>query len=147
MASVRPSAGPTVPQLMTAVKQLKPSELHEFQRRLAEWRQQSGVPTEQETELIQACKVRLSVAAENHLKKLIAKSERGELSAKKLQEYRSLAKRAESLEVTRLAALTQLARLWCESVPVVLDTIGWEDEDEAQGHPARATKTGARSRR
>jgi hypothetical protein len=127
MASVRLSAGPKVPQLMTAVKQLDSNELLEFQCRLAEWRQQNGMETQQETELIQACKIRLSVADEKRIKKLIAKSERGDLSAKELEEYRSLAKRAESLAVTKLAALTQLARLWCQTVPVVMETIGWED--------------------
>ena len=147
MAAVRDSSGSTVPQLMRAVKQLNSSDLQEFQHRFAEWRQQNGTQTEEETALMQACKARLARCRRRSLRELIAKSERGELRPKELQEYRGLARRAEILEATRLAALTQLARLWGQPVGVVMEAIGWEGADEAESHSARPAKTGARSRR
>jgi len=135
---------------MTAVKQLTPTALHEFQRQFAEWRQQSDALNEEETALVQACKAGLSADDEGQLRKLIAKSERGTLRPKELQDYRSLVQKAQRLDATRVAALTQLARLWGKPVRVVMEAIGWdveEKEDGTSGHPARPAKAGARSRR
>lgn len=85
---------------------------------------------------------------ERQLKKLTAKSERRALSPKDLVDYRILVRRAERLDATRLAALTELARRWGKPVRVVMETIGWqESEDETTGHPPRPPKAGARSRR
>jgi hypothetical protein len=146
MASAQAS-GSAVPQLMATVKQLTPDELREFKRRFAEW-QDNGGQADEETALIQACHVRLPEEDEHRLKKLIAKSERGALRPNELADYRALVRRAEKLDVTRLAALTQLARRWGKPVRVVMQAIGWEGgEDDTTSHPTRPSKTGARPRR
>lgn len=139
MASMQPSAGSTVPKLMTTVEQLTPAELREFKRQFAEWQQNNGGQSEEESALVEACRARLSSADERRVKKLIAKSERGTLSPKELEDYRSLVRRAERLDATRLTALTQLARRWGKPVRIVMESIGWEGSgDETTGHPARA---------
>jgi hypothetical protein len=56
--------------------------------------------------------------------------------------------RAQALDATRLAALTQLTRLWNKPVRDVMKIIGWESgEDEKASHPTRRPKAGAQSRR
>jgi hypothetical protein len=98
--------------------------------------------------LVEACTARLAPAEERQLKKLIAKSERGTLSAKELELYRTLVRRAEILDGTRLAALTELARRWDKPVRAVMDIVGWEDgKDETTGRPARGAKASPRTRR
>ncbi len=143
MSSVPSATRTSIPQLMAEIEHLNATDLIEFQRRFAKWQQEHAGQTQEETALVQACKARLADDDEARLKALIAKSERGTLQAKDLQDYRRLARRAEKLEATRLAALTKLAQLWCKPVREVMDVIGWESEDEAPRHP----KEGSRSRR
>jgi hypothetical protein len=148
MASAQSSADSTVPQLMASVMQLTPAELREFKRRFAKWQQEHGGQADNEAALIQACKSRLTAADDRRLNKLIAKSERESLSADELEDYRTLVRKSERLDATRLAALTQLATQWGKPVRAVMRAIGWEGgEDEAASHPARAAKTGARPSR
>lgn len=148
MAAGQPSAERTVPELMTTVMQLTPVELREFKRRFTEWQLQNHEQIADETELVDACKSRLSPADERQLKKLVRRSERGTLRSAELQDYQRLVRRAEHVDATRLAALTELARRWGKPVRAVMETIGWEgSEDETQGGPARPAKARARSRR
>ena len=130
MASTQASAGPTVPQLMTTVRRLSPAELREFKRRFADWQEQNGGQADEDVALVRACQARLSANDERRLKKLIAKSERATLSSRDLADYRLLVRRAERLDTTRLAALTQLARRWDKPVRAVMDTIGWEGGED-----------------
>ena len=95
----------TAEQVIAVVKQLSPAELRKFARRFTEWRQGS-----KETALVQATKARLSSADERRFKRLTAKSEQGTLTCKELEEYRSLARQAEQLDVKRTEALVELAR-------------------------------------
>jgi hypothetical protein len=148
MASAQATGRSTVPQLMRTVKELAPAELSDFKRRFARWQQQNGGRDEEQAALVQTCQARLRAADERRLRRLIAKSERGILSAAELADYRALVRQAERLDTTRLTALTELARRWGKPVHVVMATIGWEGgEDETESHPARRAKTGARSRR
>jgi hypothetical protein len=119
MASMHATAKPTVPELMTTVKQLTPIELREFKRQFAAWQLQNGDLIDEEKALIHACQIRLENSDERRLKRLIAKSERGALSPQELDDYRALVQRAERLDATRLAALTQLARLWGKPVGTI----------------------------
>jgi 5-methylcytosine-specific restriction endonuclease McrA len=97
---------------MTSVKRLTPAELRQFERQFAEWQEQKGGRSKEEEALVQACMARLPTAEERRLKKLIAKSEGGALSSDELEDYRSLVRRAERLDATRLTALMQLSRRW-----------------------------------
>jgi hypothetical protein len=148
MAAAQMSAQRTVPELMTTVMQLTPVELREFQRRFAEWQLQNQGQASDEAALVQACTARMAAADERRLKKLVTKSERGTLRPKELEDYRALVRRSETVEATRLAALTELARRWDKPVRMVMETIGWEGgADETASHPARPAKAGPRSRR
>jgi hypothetical protein len=111
---------------MTAVQQLSPDELREFERRFAAWQQQHSKRMDEESVLIQATKVRLPAADEQRLKRLIAESERGTLTPQELDEYRTLAQRAEQLDVMRVEALAELVQRHGKPVRVLKEEIGWE---------------------
>jgi hypothetical protein len=116
----------TVEQLINAVKQLSPAEWREFQRQLTKWRKQNGKQEKTEAALIQATQARLPIADERRFKRLIAKSERGTLTAKELEQYRALAQQAERLNVTRLEALAELVKRRGKPAQIVMQEIGWE---------------------
>jgi hypothetical protein len=81
---------------------------------------------DEETALIQAAKVRLPAADERRFERLIAKSERGTLTPKELDEYRMLAQRAEQLDATRVEALAELVQRRGKPAHVIMQEIGWE---------------------
>ena len=144
MASAHSTRRSVVPRLMATVRQLTPAELREFKRRFADWQQASG----EEAALVDVCRSRLPAADERRLNTLISKSERDALRPPELQEYRRLVRRAEKLDATRLAALTQLASRWGQPVPHVMQIVGWEGGDEeATRHPAGLAKARPRSGR
>lgn len=144
MPTVQVPAQMTVEHLMAAVKQLSPAELREFKRRFTQWQEQDSKQADEEAALIQATKARLPAADERRFKRLIAKSERGTLTPKELEEYRSLAQQAERLNVTRVEALAELVRRRGKPVRVIMREIGWEGGDEgASSHPARRATAGA----
>ena len=90
-------------------------------------RQQAELPQIDEgTALIQAAQVRLSAVDERRLERLIAKSERGTLTPKELDEYRTLAQRAEQLDATRVEALAELVQRRGKPARVIMQEIGWE---------------------
>ncbi|NOT59340.1 MAG: hypothetical protein HOP19_03845, partial [Acidobacteria bacterium] len=64
------------------------------------------------------------------LKGLIRKSERATLTAAELKEYQQLAKQSQTLDVKRIAALTQLAQLRGQSVDTVKPQINWRAGDD-----------------
>jgi hypothetical protein len=88
MASVPDSAGWSVEQLLATVEQLSPEE----------------------AALVRAARSRLPAQAERRLRRLIARSERGQLTAKELADYQSLAQQAQQIDVIRAEALAELAR-------------------------------------
>lgn len=138
MPTVQAPVQLTVEHLLSAAKQLSPEELGEFTRQLAEW-QRNGIhakPSEislrrlradDEAGLIQATQARLPQADEQRLKQLSAKSERGTLTEKELEEYRALAQQAEQLDVKRTEALAELVKLSDKPVHAVMEKIGWEE--------------------
>lgn len=148
MASAHSRTGSAVPQLMATVKQLAPAELRDFKRQFAAWQQANGGQADEEAALLQACLARLPAADERRLKTLIGKSERGALRPTELKEFRSLVRRAERLDASRLSALAQVACRWGKPVHEVLEIVGWESGDEAATrHTAGTAKARARSRR
>ncbi len=126
MSTMQVSAQSTVECLFQMVKQLPPAELGEFTQRFVEWQEQNSMQMKEEAALIRATQARLPAADERRLKRLIAKSERGTLTPKELEGYRSLAQQAEQLNVTRVEALAELVRRWGKPVRVIMQEIGWE---------------------
>lgn len=120
----------TVEHLMAAIRQLSPAELREFTQQFAQWQEQNGKQVDDEAALIEATKARLPAADKRRLKRLMAKSERGTLTPKELDEYRALAQQAERLNVTRVEALAELVRRRGEPVRALMQEIGWEGGDD-----------------
>jgi hypothetical protein len=109
----------SVEQLLEAVEHLSPAEQQEFQRRLAARQGMNGTPGADEEALIRAARTRLPAPAERRLRRLSARSERGQLTPRQLAEYQSLAQEAERIDAVRLEALVELARLRNQSVQAV----------------------------
>jgi hypothetical protein len=130
MPTVLVPAQLTVKHLMAAVKQLSPADLHEFTQQFTAWQKRNSKQADEETALIQLTKARLPAAEARRLKQLIAKSERGTLTPKELDEYRALAQRAEQLNVMRVEALAELVRQQGQPVNVVMEAIGWESGED-----------------
>jgi hypothetical protein len=125
MPTVEVPAELTVEHLMTAVRRLSPAEWREFKRQLDEWQAQNGTHDEVDAELLQAAQARLPVGDERRLKRLIAKSERGALTPAELEEYRSLARQAEQLDVSRAAAMAELVRRRGKPAHIVMQELSW----------------------
>lgn len=130
MPTVQVPAQLTVEHLMEAVKQLSPDELREFTRQFAAWQEQHSKQTDEEAVLMQATKTHLPAADERRLKRLIARSERGTLTPKELDDYRTLAQQAERLNVTRVEALAELVQRRGKPVRVIMKEIGWESGED-----------------
>jgi hypothetical protein len=119
-----PGSGPwSVEQLLEAVEHLSPAEQREFQRRLAARHGTNGSPGPDEATLVRTAQARLSAAAERRLRRLIARSERGQLTPKELAEYQSLAEEAQRIDAARAEALAELARRRGQSVQAVKTAI------------------------
>ena len=143
MPTVQVSARSNVEQVMAVVKQMSPAELRDFMQQLASWQERNGGHGDEEATLIQNTQARLPVADERRLKRLIAKSERGMLTPKELEVYRSLAQKAERISVKRVEALAELVKRRGRPMRVIMREIGGESGDEAiSGHPARRTSSG-----
>jgi hypothetical protein len=112
-----------VDQLLEEVERLSPAEQRDFQRRLAARQAANGSPGPDEATLVRTARARLPAAAERRLQRLIAKSERGQLTPKELTDYQSLAQEAQRLDAARAVALAELARLRGQSVQAVQASI------------------------
>jgi hypothetical protein len=109
----------TIEQLLDAFAHLSPEEQREFQRRLAAGEGANGSSSAEDPALVQAARSRLSPAAERRLRKLIARSERGELTPKELAEYQALAAEAQRIDAARAEALVELARQRGQAIETV----------------------------
>ena len=135
MPTVLVPAQLTVKHLMVAVKQLSPAELHEFTLQFVAWQKHNSKrtddkQTDEEIALIQMTKAHLPATDTRRLKQLMAKSERGTLTPKELDEYRTLAQRTEQLNVTRVDALAELVRRQGQPVNIVMEAIGWKNGED-----------------
>jgi hypothetical protein len=126
MATLQPSVPLSVEELLGAVQQLSPAELHEFKRQFIAWENPNGRWPEEEAALVQAANARLPTTEERRLRPLTAKSEQCTLTQKELAQYRVLAQRAERLNASRAEALAELVRRRGQPARVVMEEIGWE---------------------
>jgi hypothetical protein len=120
-----------VEQLLEAVEQLSPAEQSEFQRRLASKQAANGSTDLEEATLIQAAQARLPAAAERRLRKLIARSERVQLTPQELADYQALAQEVQRIDAARVDALAKLSRRQgrpIQAVKAALDREGLTDE-------------------
>jgi hypothetical protein len=119
MATFSGSAALSVEQLLDAVEHLSPAEQREFQRRLAARQAPDGNSGPDEAALVRSARAHLPAAAERRLRRLIARSERGRLTAKELADYQSLAQEVQRIDARRAEALAELARRRGQSVRAV----------------------------
>ena len=110
MATVVPTQEPTLEQLVQAVRGLSPEERREFLRRVGEGQEQDGEGGPDEAALRQAAKAKLPTLAARRLKRLVAKSERGQLSPQELADYQELARQAQQIDAVRAQAMAKLVR-------------------------------------
>lgn len=99
----------SVAHLVERVRQLSPSSLRAFRRQLGAWGRENGSDPVDDF-FVEAARARLPEGVERRLKRLINKSERGILTATELAEYRTLAQRAEQIDVMRAAAMAELCQ-------------------------------------
>jgi hypothetical protein len=147
MDTVQVQAKLTFEQLVEAVRQLPRHKQKELARRIGEWqsnivtahkrngaatqtRKSTGRTSSAEAQLIEQTKADLPEQEKRRLKKLCAKSERGVLTASELAEYQELARRAEQIDVLRVKALAELARLRGQPLPAVMKDIGWKSAND-----------------
>lgn len=122
------SGSGSVEQLLEAVELLSPAEQREFLSRLADRQAANGSSRPDEATLVQTAQARLPAAAERRLRRLIARSERGQLTPRQLADYQSLAQQAQRIDAARAEALAELARRQGRSVQAV------KAELEREGH-------------
>ena len=79
--------------------------------------------------LIEAARARLPATDDRRLRRLIAASERGVLTPPQRKAYRTLARKAEQLDMLRLRALTELARRRAKPLRDVLADVLGGDAD------------------
>src|SRR5260370_22346516 len=96
-----------VDQLLTAIEQLSPTDLRELKRRLANLNGPTGSRTATVPALMQTAQARLPAVQANRLRRLIAKSESGTLTAKGVAEYQRLARQPEQLDPARTDPLAE----------------------------------------
>jgi hypothetical protein len=116
----------TVEHLMAVVKQLSPTELCEFMRQLAAWREQNGTQTDEEAALL-ACiekNSRLPAAEQRRFNHLRRKRQAETLTKPEEAELQAFWQRVEHMNVVRLEALTKLAQRRGADVRTVMRELG-----------------------
>jgi hypothetical protein len=130
MPTVQVPAQLSVEHLKAAVQQLPPNELQAFTAWLVVWQQTHHMQGNEDAALIEAIRMRLPAEDVKRLKRLIAKSERGALTPKELETYRSLAQQTEQLNVKRVEALAELARRQDKPANLIMQELGWESGED-----------------
>ncbi len=126
MPIVQVPAQLSVEHLMDAVRHLSPEELREFSRQFDRWQKKNGNGEVEEAKLIEATRERLPAVDERQLKRLAAKSERGTLTKKEIEERRALVEKAEQITLRRVEALAKLVKLRGKPARIVMKEIGWK---------------------
>jgi hypothetical protein len=119
-----------VETLLEAVKKLPPDKLAQFTASFTEWHESSEALTDDF--LIQQTKLSLRAVEQRRLATLAAKSERQELTADGLREFRALSQRAERINGTRVSALAELALRWNQPIQQVMTEIGWREPEHGR---------------
>jgi superfamily I DNA and/or RNA helicase len=120
----------SVDHLKAAAQQLSSDELQAFTAWLVAWQQKHYMLENEDAALIEAVKMRLPAEDVKRLKRLIAKSERGVLTPKELETYRTLAQQAEQLNAKRMEALAELARRQDKPANLIMQELGWESGED-----------------
>ena len=115
--------------MLEAVAHLSPAEQREFQRRLAGRQTPNGSAGPEEAALVRTARARLPAAAERRLRRLITKSERGQLSPSELTDYQSLAEEAQRIDAARAQALAELAHRRGQSVQEIKAAIAGRTDE------------------
>ena len=116
MASGSKTHSLSVEELLEAVAKLSPAERREFQDRFTAVEAGNGDARADETALVLAARARLPAALERRLRRLIARSERQQLTAKELADYQALTREVQRIDAVRAEALAELARRRNQSV-------------------------------
>lgn len=129
MPTVQVPAQLTVEHLMAAVKQLSPTEWHEFQQQLAAWQAQNGARAVPEVELIGCINAnsRLPAATQRCFNRLRRKRQAETLTPDEAAELQTLWQRVEAMNVARLQALTTLAQQRGTDVRTLMHNLGLTD--------------------
>jgi hypothetical protein len=131
MATVPARVRHTAEQLLTAVKELSPADLREFERQFGAWKQQNhGAGTDSAPdadEALLACVQENSSLApreQRRFNRLRRKGQAGTLTASERKELQALWRRVEDMNVARLRALAVLARRRGTDVKTLLRELG-----------------------
>lgn len=126
MPMVQVPAQLTVEHLMAAVKQLSPTEWHEFQQQLTAWQAQNGVREATEAELVTCINTnsRLPAATQRRFNRLRRKRQAETLTPAEAAELQTLWQRVEAMDVARLQALTTLAQRRGTDVKTLMRDLG-----------------------
>lgn len=129
MPTVQVSAQLTVEHLMAAVKQLSPTEWHEFQHQLATWQAQNGVQEATEAELLTHIHTnsRLPTIPQRRFDHLRRKRQAEALTPAEDEELQALWQRVEAMNVVRLQALSTLAQRRGTDVRTLMRDLGVAD--------------------
>jgi hypothetical protein len=119
----------TVEHLMAAVKQLSPTEWHEFQQQLAAWQAQNGGREATEAELVTCIHTnsRLPAAPQRRFNHLRRKRQAETLTPAEAEELQALWQRVEAMNVVRLQALSTLAQRRGTDVRILMHDLGVVD--------------------
>lgn len=123
---------PTAENLLTAVKQLPPTELRKFERKFQAWRKQNG--KHEEAALLASIKEnsRLPDVEQKRYERLRRKCERRTLTEKELAEYQSLLQKLEARNVKRVEALIALAKKRGTTLRGIMAELGLKGGDDAE---------------
>lgn len=115
MATAHAPAKQTVKELLAAVKQLSSSQLRQFEREFAAWREQNGkgnAAGPDEAALLTAIRQNsgLPGAKQRRFDRLRRKRQAETLTPSEEKDLQALWQRVEQMNVARLEALTELAR-------------------------------------
>jgi hypothetical protein len=124
----------TVEHLIAAVKQLSPTELHEFAQQFTAWQEKHGMQEDEEVALLAAIEEnsRLPAAEQRRYERLHRKCERRTLTAQELAEYQELLRQLEARNVKRVEALIALAQRRGTTLQGIMVDLGLRSADDAE---------------
>lgn len=126
MPTVSESSQAAVEHLMAAVKRLSSTELREFTRQFAEWREQNGKQRDEEAMLLTCIRENSSLPAaeQRRFNRLRRRRQAETLTKAEETDLQALWRRVEQMNVTRLKALTNLARRRGTDVRTLMRELG-----------------------
>jgi hypothetical protein len=125
MASIPPRSKKLVADLLGAVKQLSSAELSQFEQEIAAWRNENN-GSAYETALRTCIRHNstLPVRDQRRFDRLRHKRQAERLNPSEAEQLQALWQRVEQMNVTRVAALAELARLHGTDVKTIMGELG-----------------------